>query len=85
MSAFRLSTVYVSTLPSAKLKEETKKSLEDFQLTRQVLDVMPTPFTSNRDTVLYPPSLLRDLTQLLRDKGDDNRKALFKSLITSKN
>lgn len=75
------------------LKEETKKSLEDFQLTRQVLDVMPAPFTSNRysmehgdrGTVLYPPSLLRDLTQLLRDKGDDNRKALFKSLMTSKN
>ena len=30
------------------LKEETKSSLEDLQLTRDVLERMPTPFTNNR-------------------------------------
>ena len=77
------------------LKDETKKSLEGLQLTRQVLNKMPTPFTSNRysmehgsrDITLYPPPLLRQLAQLLRDKLrdrlEDDKKALFKSLKTS--
>lgn len=73
------------------LKEETKKALEGPELTREVLEVMPKPFVSNRysmengnrDTVFHPPSLLRNLTQLLRDKLEDNRKALYKSQTTS--
>ena len=72
------------------LKGETRKSLEGIQLTRQVLEEMPSPFTSNRysmekggrDIVLYPPSFLRDIAQLLRNKIEDNRKALYKSQTT---
>ena len=68
------------------LEDETKKSLAGLQLTRQELQQMPTPFTSNRysmeqggrDIAVYSASLLRDVTQLLRDNLEESKKALFK-------
>ena len=67
------------------LKDETVKSLEGLQLTCQVLQDMPTPFTSNRysmeqgsrEITLYPPPLLGQLTQLLRDKLRESKESLF--------
>ena len=70
------------------LKKETKRSLEDFQLTREALEGMPKPFTNNRYsmefadgklTTVYPVPLLRALTRLLADKLEENRKALLTS------
>ncbi|MCY4079135.1 MAG: hypothetical protein OXF54_02750 [Caldilineaceae bacterium] len=70
------------------LKEGTKRSLEDFQLTREALEEMPKPFTNNRYsmefadgrlTTVYPVPLLRALTRLLTDKLEENRKALLTS------
>ena len=67
------------------LKDETVKSLKGLQLTRQVLQDMPTPFTSNRysmehinrDISVYPAPFLREVTQLLRDKLRESKKSLF--------
>ena len=61
------------------LKEETVKSLERLQLTREVLELSPKPFYSNRysmeDSIksftVYPTRLLRPLNQLLRDKLEE--------------
>ena len=61
------------------------KSLEELQLTRQVLQDMPTPFTSNRYSMehgsrkitLYPPPLLGQLTQLLSDKLRESKESLL--------
>lgn len=68
------------------LKEETRKSLEGIQLTRQVMEVMPKPFISNRysmekggrDISVYQTSFLRDVAQFLRDKLEESKKTLFK-------
>ncbi|MDE0079012.1 MAG: hypothetical protein OXO50_15945 [Caldilineaceae bacterium] len=73
------------------LKEETRKSLEGIQLTRQVMEVMPSPFASNRysmeqggrDISVYQTSFLRDVAQFLRDKLEESKKALFKPLKPS--
>ena len=70
-----------------ELKDETKKSLEGLRLNRQVLARMPTPFTSNRYSMehvdkeisVYKAPFLRDVTQLLRDKLEENREALLQS------
>ena len=69
------------------LKEETVKSLEGLQLARQVLQDMPTPFTSNRYSMegngrrisIYQTPFLREFAQLLKDKVEENREALLKS------
>ena len=69
------------------LKEETVKSLEGLQLARQVLQDMPTPFTSNRYSMegngkrmsIYQTPFLREFAQLLKDKVEENRKALLTS------
>ena len=68
------------------LKKETVKALEGLQLTRQVLQEMPTPFTNNRysmehgdrDISVYPAPFLREVTQLLSDKLRESKKSLFK-------
>ncbi|GEM_PF-2957696 len=70
-----------------QLEDETKKSLEGLRLNRQVLGRMPTPFTSNRysmehvdkETSVYKAPFLRDVTQLLEDKLEENREALLQS------
>lgn len=69
------------------LKDETKRSLEGFHLTRQVLERMLTPFTSNRYSmegvkervIVYEAPGLRDLAQLLTEEIEENRKALLTS------
>ena len=69
------------------LKDETKKSLERLQLNLQVLQDMPTPFTSNRYSMegngrrmsIYQTPFLREFAQLLKDKVEENREALLKS------
>ena len=71
------------------VKAETVKSLERLQQTSQKLKGMPQPFVSNRysmewrngasaKTIVYPAPLLRALTQLLRDKLEENRETLSK-------
>lgn len=70
-----------------QLEDETKKSLEGLRLDRQMLGRMPTPFTSNRYSMehvdkelsVYKAPFLRDVTQLLRDKLEENREALLQS------
>ena len=72
------------------LKEETVKSLERLQLTRQELERMPAPFTSNRYSMegvkeritVYQTPFLREFAQLLKDKVEENREALLKSSDT---
>lgn len=69
------------------LKEETKKSLEGLRLNLQMLARMPKPFTSNRysmerderEITVYKAPFLRDVTQLLRDKIEENREELLQS------
>ena len=68
------------------LKDETVTSLKRLQLTRQMLDIWPTPFASNRysmesksrNITIYPTQFLRPVIELLRDKLEDTRKALLK-------
>ena len=68
------------------LKEETMKSLKRLHLTRDELQKWPTPFVSNRysmedgtrDVTVYQTQFLRSLIQLLRDKEEETREALFK-------
>lgn len=70
-----------------QLKDETKKSLEGLRLNLQMLGRMPTPFTNNRYSMehvdkeisVYKAPFLRDVTQLLRDKLEENREALLQS------
>ena len=70
-----------------QLEDETKKSLEGLRLDLQMLDRMPTPFTSNRYSMehvdkeisVYKAPFLREVTQLLRDKLEENREALLQS------
>ena len=67
------------------LKEETVKSLAELQLTRQTLDIFPTPFVSNRysmecrnrDITVYDVGHLRSLIQLLGDKLTVAREGLL--------
>ena len=69
------------------LKEETKKSLEQFQITKERLANWPKPFVSNRYSMecknrritVYQAQFLRSLTEMLGDKIEETRKALFKS------
>lgn len=68
------------------LRGETVKSLEQLELTSELLAKMPAPFVSNRysmecsdrDITVYRAPFLRDLIPLLRDKLDNTRKELFK-------
>ena len=70
-----------------QLEDETKKSLEGLRLNLQMLGRMPTPFTSNRYSMehderkitVYKAPFLRDVTQLLRDKIEENREELLQS------
>ena len=58
------------------LKEETVTSLKRLQLTRQMLETLPTPFVSNRysmesssrDITVYEVGFLRSVIKLLRGK-----------------
>ncbi len=73
-----------------QLEDETKKSLEGLRLNLQMLGRMPTPFTSNRysmehderEITVYKAPFLRDVTQLLRDKIEENREELLSSSNT---
>ena len=68
------------------LNEKTVTSPKRLQLTRQVLDTLPTPFSSNRysmengsrDITVYEIGFLRSLTQLLKDKLRNTRERLLK-------
>ncbi len=72
------------------LKDETVKSLERLQWTRQELEEPREPFTSNRYSMegdgkrmsVYRAPFLRDVAQLLRDKLEENRETLLKSSHT---
>ncbi|MYE54133.1 MAG: hypothetical protein F4X34_02925 [Chloroflexi bacterium] len=67
------------------LKEETKKSLEQFNLTRELLEYWPRPFVANRYSMecsdrritVYRAQFLRSLAEVLRDKIEESRKTLF--------
>ncbi len=69
-----------------ELKEETKKSLKQFQLTEEVVDYSPKPFQTNRYSMecgdrhitVYPSQFLRPLVQELRDKLKASREAVLK-------
>ena len=69
------------------LKPDTTKSLKLLGLTREELKEFPTPFATNRysmekgkrDIGVYRSCFLKALTQLLRDKLQDSRKAAFTS------
>ena len=69
-----------------QLKEETKKSLEQCQLTRKVLAKWPRPFLTNRYSMeissrnipVYKARFLRSLIQVLGDKLEESREALHK-------
>ena len=68
------------------LEEETVKALKQLQVTREILEVEPEPFMSNRYSMedrnrtisVFTFQTLRALTQLLRDKGAESRKSLFR-------
>ena len=74
-----------------ELNEDTTKELELLSWTRQVVELWPKPFLSNRysmedsDRVItvYPSRTLRPLAQLLRDKTEEARESLFKRLGSS--
>ena len=68
------------------LKEETVKSLQQLQLTRKDLESSPQPFLSNRysmehsrrSVTIYKTEFLRSLIDLLREKLEETKEALFK-------
>ena len=70
------------------LEEETVKSLKRLHLTREVLEDGPEPFVSNRYSMecrnrnirVFPSLTLRPVVQLLRDKLQESREALYNSL-----
>ena len=74
-----------------ELEEETVKALRLLHVTREVLEVWPKPFLSNRysmefrdrDISIFPSRTLRPLVQLLRDKVEESRKSLLKPLRSS--
>ena len=72
-----------------KLNTDTVKSLERLHLSHEELKSFPDPFVSNRylmeydkidsSIVVYPPPLLRELTQMLEDKLQDAWRAILES------
>ena len=72
-----------------KLNTDTVKSLERLHLSHEELKRFPAPFVSNRylmeydkrdsRIVVYPPPLLRELTQMLEDKIKDAWRAILES------
>ncbi len=68
------------------LRDETVKSLQQLQLTRKDLERWPAPFLSNRysmepgnrEVTVYKAPFLRSLMQVVRDRVEETREALFK-------
>ena len=68
-----------------ELRAETIEALRKLDMTRELVGRWPTPFTSNRysmersdrEIVVYPTRFLRPLVQLLRDRLEEARTALF--------
>ena len=66
------------------LEEETVKALKHLQLTKEILEVKPEPFMSNRYSMedrnrtirVFSFETLRPLALLLRDKVEESRKSL---------
>ena len=66
------------------LQEETVQVLKHLQVTREILEVKPKPFMSNRYSMedrnrtirVFSFETLRPLAQLLRDKVEESRKSL---------
>jgi len=66
-------------------KEETKKSLEQFDLPRELIEYRPKPFVTNRYSMecsdrritVYRALFLRSLAQVLRDKIEESRETLL--------
>ena len=73
--------------PFEGLKQETKESLKLLQISRDVLQKWPEPFTSNRysmeldnkEFTSYRPGFLRAVMDLLRDKLEESRRTLLTS------
>lgn len=67
------------------LKKETVASLKKCGLTRNTLDIFPTPFVTNRYSMeeksrkitVYGAQFLRPFIPLIRDKIEETRKALL--------